>query len=83
MRDKLTPRQIEIVRLMAQGYSNPEIARELCMSIRTVQCHCTQIYSRLRVGTRTEAVVLGLNHLIPLEEAQRRVRERTQKIYAY
>lgn len=53
---ELHPRQLEVLKLTARGMSNLEIAQELTISRRTVQVHLTNIFTKLRVGSRTEAV---------------------------
>jgi two-component system, NarL family, nitrate/nitrite response regulator NarL len=52
----LTPRQLEIVRLMAAGRSTPEIARELGIELSTVRTHVELLYARLGVSERAQAV---------------------------
>jgi DNA-binding CsgD family transcriptional regulator len=52
----LTDRQLDVLRLLAEGKSNPAIAEALFISERTVTTHLTRIYDRLGVATRTEAV---------------------------
>jgi len=52
----LTGRELEVLRLMARGWSNREIARELFISEGTVKNHVTNIYARLGVHSRAEAV---------------------------
>ncbi len=56
----LSDREKEIVRLATRGLSNADIAKELCLSIRTVQGHLGHIFNKLQVGSRTEAVVRAL-----------------------
>ncbi|HWS45838.1 MAG TPA: LuxR C-terminal-related transcriptional regulator [Acidimicrobiia bacterium] len=50
----LTPTEQEIVRLVAQGFSNPRIASELTIGRETVKSHLSQIYRKLGVANRTE-----------------------------
>jgi len=65
----LTDRELEVLRLAAQGLSNATIARLLSVSIRTVQAHLTQVFGKLQVGSRTEAVIVGLRtNLLTLED---------------
>jgi two-component system, NarL family, response regulator LiaR len=58
--DKLTMREIEILKFAAAGMSNKEIADKLNINIRTVKSYLVGIFSKLRVGSRTEAVMVGL-----------------------
>jgi DNA-binding NarL/FixJ family response regulator len=51
----LTPRQLEILRAVAEGHTNAEIARELWLTEQTVKFHLSKIYRRLGVSNRTEA----------------------------
>ena len=54
--ESLTERELEVLRLLAKGRQNKEIAGELVISERTVKFHVSAILAKLRVGNRTEAV---------------------------
>ena len=54
--ETLTPRELEILRLIAQGMMNQEIADQLVISVSTVKRHIANGYGKLEVGHRTEAV---------------------------
>ncbi|CAG0935419.1 Transcriptional regulatory protein LiaR [Thermoflexales bacterium] len=58
--EMLSPRELEVLRLLAQGCSNQRIAAELSISKRTVRFHVENILSKLRVSNRTEAVTVAL-----------------------
>jgi NarL family two-component system response regulator LiaR len=58
--DQLTERELEVLKLAAKGMSNREVARHLSLSIRTVQAHLSTVFSKMQVGSRTEAVVQAL-----------------------
>jgi DNA-binding CsgD family transcriptional regulator len=60
VRGGLTPRQLEVVDLIAQGKTNGEIAEELVLSKRTVEKHVANILAQLEVGNRAEIVRWGL-----------------------
>jgi LuxR family maltose regulon positive regulatory protein len=55
--DPLTPRELEIIRLICKGHSNPEIANDLVVTINTIKKHTSNIYSKLGVRSRTQAIV--------------------------
>jgi len=59
VRPSLTPRQAEVLTLVAAGKSNKEIARELGMSTGTAKVHVTAILKALNVRNRTEAAISG------------------------
>ena len=56
----LSDREIEVLRLATRGLSNQQIADQLFLSLRTVQAHLGHIFNKLRVSSRTEAVVRAL-----------------------
>jgi len=56
----LSERETEVLRLASRGLSNQDIANELCLSLRTVQAHLGHIFNKLKVSSRTEAVVHAL-----------------------
>jgi len=58
--DLLSQREFEVLKLLAKSLSNKEIADELCLSIRTVQGHLRNIFNKLMVGSRIEAVMHAL-----------------------
>jgi DNA-binding NarL/FixJ family response regulator len=54
---ELTERELEVLRLIAQGLNNQEIARKLVLSPKTVRNHITNIFSKLQVADRAQAIV--------------------------
>ena len=58
--DDLTEREREVLTLVGQGHSNKEIARELCISEKTVKNHIANIFSKLHVNDRTQAVLYAI-----------------------
>jgi DNA-binding NarL/FixJ family response regulator len=58
----LTTREVEVLRLVAQGRSNRSIADDLSISEKTVRNHVEHIYSKLAVSSRTGASVFALEH---------------------
>jgi DNA-binding NarL/FixJ family response regulator len=53
----LSAREKEVLEALAQGLSNKEIARELCITEKTVKAHSSSIYRKLNVTTRSQAIV--------------------------
>lgn len=60
--EPLTPREREVLRLLALGLSNDEIAERLVVTKRTVQNHVSNIYGKLRLDSRAEAVLYAIRH---------------------
>jgi DNA-binding NarL/FixJ family response regulator len=56
--ESLTPRESEIAQLAAGGYANREIADVMCVSVRTIEGHLYQIYSKLHVSSRLQLAEL-------------------------
>jgi len=59
---ELTPREVEILELVAQGLNNLQISEQLFISPKTVRNHITNIFSKLSIKTRAQAIVLALNN---------------------
>ena len=65
--EEITPREIEILRMLARGLMNKQIGAELGISEHTVKFHISSILDKLGAATRTEAVTLGIRRgLIPI-----------------
>jgi DNA-binding NarL/FixJ family response regulator len=58
----LSERELEVLRLLAQGKSNPEIAKELFITRNTVQNHVSSILIKTNLGNRTEAALYAKEH---------------------
>jgi len=73
-RGTLSQREVEILRLASKGMSNKDIANALFLSVRTVKAHLTNIFNKMGVGCRTDAILKGLRegyinlHDIPQDE---------------
>ena len=64
--DELTPREMEVLQLIAQGLSNKELANKLTISEKTVKTHLSSIFSKLHLSDRTQAAIYALKHnLVP------------------
>ncbi len=59
----LTPREWEVLTLIAQGHSDKEAASKLCISTETAKSHVKSIYKKLQVSTRRAAAVLYFKHV--------------------
>lgn len=67
--DPLTAREIEILKLIVQGYTNRQIASQLSISVRTVETHRSNLMDKLGLHSRVELVRYAADHhLIKLEE---------------
>lgn len=68
--DMLTEREIEVLRLVAQGVSNPEIAQTLFITVNTVKTHLRNILDKLQLENRTQAATYAVQKGIvsPFEE---------------
>jgi DNA-binding NarL/FixJ family response regulator len=68
--DQLSPREVEVLTVLARGRSNREIARLLTISEETVKAHVSSILTKLNLSDRTQAAIFGLQQrLVPLDEA--------------
>ena len=69
--ERLSERELEVVRGVAKGWTNHEIAQQLLISDRTVQGHLASVFAKLHANSRTEVVTIALQRgLITLEDAQ-------------
>jgi DNA-binding NarL/FixJ family response regulator len=59
-RSELTDRELEVLSLLVSGLHNKEVATRLFISPRTVERHCNNLYAKLGVGSRSEAIVRAL-----------------------
>ena len=67
----LSERELEIVKLIALGYTNPEIAAQLFLSIRTIEAHRSHIHQKLGISARSELVRFALaNRLVDVPTAE-------------
>ncbi len=69
--EQLSEREVEVLKLAAAGLTNREIAQRLVLSPRTVQAHLGNIFGKLQVGSRTEAVRVALKEgWLKLDDAE-------------
>lgn len=62
LHDDLTARENDVLKLIAQGYSNQEIADSLFITLKTVKTHVSNILSKLEVADRTQAAIYAFRH---------------------
>ncbi|HZD56729.1 MAG TPA: response regulator transcription factor [Anaerolineales bacterium] len=62
--DDLTEREMQVLRLIAEGLNNRDIARKMVISEKTVKSHVSSILSKLQVEDRTQAAIYALRHAI-------------------
>ena len=60
--EPLTPREVQVLRMIADGLGNKQIAWQLGISEHTVKFHVTSIMAKLHASSRTEAVAAGIRH---------------------
>lgn len=60
--ETLTDREQEVLSLLAKGLTNKDIAQSLFLSVRTIEAHLRNIYGKLDVSSRTEAVLWAVQH---------------------
>ena len=60
--DKLTGREVNVLRLLARGFTNAEIAAQLHLSEGTVRNHVSAIFAKMDVSDRTQAAVIAIQH---------------------
>ena len=58
--ETLTPREVEVLKLLSQGQTNPQIAQNLLFSVSTVKAQVRSILSKLGVSDRTQAAVRAI-----------------------
>jgi len=60
--EPLSERETDVLRLLAQGLTNKDIAQTLMLSVRTVEAHLRSVYGKLAVRSRTEAALWAVRH---------------------
>jgi len=66
----LTPREIEILRLLAMGMSNKEIGRRLCLAEKTVKNYLSTIFQKLQLNDRVQAAIYAVKHGLITEQQE-------------
>ncbi len=67
--DGLSEREVEVLRMIALGHTNAEVAEHLHLSVRTVETHRAHIQQKLRLGSRSELVRYALEHRLVAADA--------------
>ncbi len=62
LRHDLTAREREVLNVLALGYTNREIAEQLCIGMETVKTHLNSIYAKFSVSRRSQAISLAIRH---------------------
>jgi DNA-binding NarL/FixJ family response regulator len=60
--NELSKREVEVLRVVAEGLTDAQVAERLCVSVRTVENHLRSIYSKLGVSTRAAATRFPVEH---------------------
>lgn len=68
--NKLTGREIDVLKLVINGDSNSEIAEKLCITDHTVKAHLTHTYKKLGVTNRTSAAIKARDNIIPPQDSE-------------
>jgi len=67
--ENLTPRELEVLKLIAQGQDNRQIAESLVVSEKTVKTHVSNILSKLQLADRTQAAIFAIKQrIVPLDD---------------
>lgn len=69
--DDLSPREVDVLRLIALGHTNTEIGEQLYLSVRTVETHRSHIQQKLRLSTRAELVAYAIDRGLISTEPER------------
>jgi DNA-binding CsgD family transcriptional regulator len=59
---RLSPREVEVLRLLAAGQTSKEVAAALVLSVRTVERHITHVYEKIGARGRADAAAFALRH---------------------